>query len=505
MGHSLGRTIGCESFRSQVFDSFYLFLDQNKVSPNEEALLKSAMDVLDQRLSSVSMAEADQTDFRESYRSILRVLSHSEASSDLLVADQTRWLISLETGSIESSDLQKHGKLLQRSLDRFKILIEKYGITQDSSNQCPPPESREASEATQQKIDQKTEQTGLVQPSVTDPQEQGSVWPEPGSDVIPFETTNHHTALSRMTIGARWTFANIYQSCEILQLPDLSVQTPELQGVAKDNKVDQVGWGRKYTSIPLLQKTHFYLNFGPESREFSRELPTACRSVRNAPPVYDYGGVPHWDGLNTLNFFANSGTGGPALGVDCSAFVSSAIAQAGLRYSPGLPNKPIYSRRNSSDFLHPEASGLSCFDRIEVNSSHSLQVGDIMAIQGHVVLIDRVSVDPFGISQVTKKEDCKNLRWDNFDFTILQSSPSKNSIGVNRFGIHDYLSEGAPAMERGFLKYAVAACLSRFDGKTRKLMDTEVSIIRHKGTPECLSNKRVQFTGDDCVRSCHFE
>jgi hypothetical protein len=461
MGQSLGRTIGCQTFRSQVFDSFYLFLDQNKVSPNEEALLKSAMDVLDQKLSMVSMTEKDQTDFRESYQSILRILTNKEVSSDLSVTDQTRWLISLETGSIESSDLQKNGELLQSSLNRFKILIEKYGMNQNLNDQCPPP----------------------------------------ASDVIPLETTARESALSRMTLGARWTFANIYQSCDVLRLPDLSIQTPDLQGVTRDNKVDHVGWGRKYTNISLLQKTHFYLNFDP----FDRDLPTSCRSVQNAPPVYDYGGVPHWDGQNTLSFFENAGIGGPALGVDCSAFVSSAIAHAGLRYSPGLPNKPIYSRRNSSDFLNPESSGLSCFDRIEVNSTHSLQVGDIMAIRGHVVFIDRVSADPFGISHVTKKEDCENLTWENFDFTLLQSSPSKNSVGVNRFGVRDYLSEGAPTMERGFLKYGVAACLSRFDGKPRKLMDSEVAIIRHKGTAECLSSRRVHFTGDDCVRECRFE
>jgi hypothetical protein len=141
MGQSLGRTIGCETFRSQVFDSFYLFLDQNKVSPNEEALLKSAMDVLDQKLSMVSMTEKDQTDFRESYQSILRILTNKEVSSDLSVTDRTRWLISLETGSIESSDLQKNGELLQSSLNRFKILIEKYGMNQNLNDQCPPPAS----------------------------------------------------------------------------------------------------------------------------------------------------------------------------------------------------------------------------------------------------------------------------------------------------------------------------------------------------------------------------
>lgn len=469
LGSKIVDRITCQNFRSKIFDSFYLFLDQNQASPVERPLIEGALQALDQRLSGVSMSREEQQDFREGYRAILRVLSQSELSEKMSALERTQWLIELETGSVDSQSVKEQGLILSKNFSRFRELVDKYGMAKEGGSQCPPDAS-----------------SGEREPTPQEPSEETPAVHEGAS------------RLSKMAVAGHFAFATLYQSCEVLKLPEINAQTPDLQGVAKDKAVDSVGWGRKYTNIPLLQKTHPYLNW----RTANQGLAPNCRSVREAPPVYDYGGVPKWDGANSLNFFVNSGSGGPALGIDCSALISSAIGQAGLRYQPGLPNKAIYSRRTSKEFLRPEASKLTCFDRIVLGPDSSIAPGDIMAINGHVVMIDRVGVDPFGVSRISKASDCSggiNLR--NFDFAILQSSPSKNSIGVNRFTVKDYLEPGS-GMATGFQKYAVAACLSHLDGKKRKLMEDDVAIIRHKGTPECLSTQRVEFVGAECVQRC---
>ena len=88
----------------------------------------------------------------------------------------------------------------------------------------------------------------------------------------------------------------------------------------------------------------------------------------------------------------------------------------------------------------------------------------------------------------------------NFDFTVVQSSPEKGSIGINRFLAKDYLS-GTGKMSTMFKGYAKAACQAYFDGRARNPVAADYGIIRHQNTNSCLA-KRIALKNEACVKSC---
>ncbi len=291
--------------------------------------------------------------------------------------------------------------------------------------------------------------------------------------------------------GMRWVMASAYQSCQSLQQKPVDSSTPNLSGVAKDNAVDSVGWGRKYTNLAALRASHPYIQgvtYGP-----------GCVDASVKPLVYDYGGAAVVQS-NKLNIFTNNSNGGSALGIDCSAFVSAGLASSGLLYVKNTQNKAVYKRYATKDFVNPEASNWSCFSRINVSGSGGLRPGDLATIRGHIVAIDQVGNDPFGIQEITSLSQCDAIDGRKFDFVVIQSSPSKNSIGIHRHRAYDYLS-GEATMKKLFVDYAKAACKARLNGTTVKPMLSDMSIIRHLGTPECLA-QRVQLVNESCIASC---
>ena len=293
------------------------------------------------------------------------------------------------------------------------------------------------------------------------------------------------------TFGAHYVMATAYQSCQVLGLPLVDASTANVQGVVRGAKIDAVGYGRVYTDVALLKRSHYYhrgQTYGP-----------ACANQDKAPLVYDYGGKPAITSSSALDLFTNSG-GGPALGVDCSAFVSTAAAIAGNLYRASTANKATYTRFVSRDFINPTTSGWTCYDSVKVAPNAFIQPGDIAAVQGHVVMIDQVGSDPFGIANVRSSSECSALSYRNFDFAIIQSSPSKNSLGINRFFVKDYLVN-EPHMQSMFAGYAKQACLSKFDKIVRTPVTSAYGIIRHKQTASCLAPK-IALRNESCISSC---
>ena len=291
--------------------------------------------------------------------------------------------------------------------------------------------------------------------------------------------------------GAHYVMATAYQSCQVLGLPLVDASTANVQGVVRGAKIDAVGYGRVYTDVALLKRSHYYhrgQTYGP-----------SCANQDKAPLVYDYGGKPAITASSALDLFTNSG-GGPALGIDCSAFVSTAAAIAGNLYRSSTANKPTYTRFVSRDFINPTTSGWTCYDSVKVAPNAFIQPGDIAAVQGHVVMVDQVGSDPFGIANVRSSAECGALSYRNFDFAIIQSSPSKNSMGINRFTVRDYLVN-EPHMQNMFVGYAKQACLSKFDKLIRTPVTSAYGIIRHKQTPACLAQK-IALRNEGCISSC---
>ncbi len=219
--------------------------------------------------------------------------------------------------------------------------------------------------------------------------------------------------------------------------------------------------------------------------------------------IYDYGGKPYaTTSLSSpLSFFKNAGSGTEALGVDCSGLVYTALSTAGLRVAPRKNNKAtgVYGI-SAKMYLDPEQNGLSCLQKVSVNPKETLRPGDIVAVPGHVLMIDSTGSDPFGLNGVSSASGCSSISFKNFDFVVAQSSPSKAGVGINRYEARDYLRESVK-MKEGLEKYAYYACLARFDSKSYTPNLEAASVVRHKMTSECLG-ARVKLEQESCIQSC---
>lgn len=439
--------LACKNFRSEVFNSFYQYVDQQKSLPSAEAISDHLVDILKRRKFSADK-ENLKTALVAEIKSLAELMTVG-VSQELHPNDHQEHLqkmIEMEFEDISTEGNISLNKKLYQRLNQIDTLARKLDLDCKAPDTAPP---------------------------------------------TPAPLPNHPQLSSSLPLlGGHVAMATAYQSCHSLRLPAMTSSTDEVQGVIRTTKVDDVGYRREYGDLSLIQRTHYYLQ--------GASYGGACRSILNQPMIYDYGGQPILQ-TQKINFFIDSG-GGSALGVDCSAFISTALATAGLRYSSKVDNKPIFIRQTSAKFINPKSVGWSCFDRIKLTPEKNILPGDIMAIRGHVVMIDEVPDDPFGIKNIVSRRDCDHLSYQNFNFVILQSSPSKGSIGINRFQAKDYLAEST-SMRNGFLAYAKFACYALVDKKTYDLNDSALGIIRHKGTPECKA-PRVELVHESCITQC---
>lgn len=312
------------------------------------------------------------------------------------------------------------------------------------------------------------------------------------------------TKLPRAVEGLRVAFATAYQSCRSLQLPALRQMTPPVEGirVLEQSHPDGVGRKRVYGSIPKILSTHPYYQ-----ENFDQK---ACFDSRSNPLIYDYGGKPKTttDANSLLDFFNNSGSGTSVLGIDCSGFIFSAIARAGLNLAPNKPLKAVSVNGVSARmFKDPSNNGLTCFGSISINRNNNLRAGDIIASGGHVVMVDQVGADPFGLSRAKSLDDCtaSNLSSDGFDFVISHSSPWKDGVGINRSHARDYLPS-SDTFRTGLVSFAVAFCKSHYQTTTKVAAPVgDINIVRHRGTPECLTSNTVNLRYESCVAQCPLE
>jgi hypothetical protein len=298
--------------------------------------------------------------------------------------------------------------------------------------------------------------------------------------------------------GQRWAFATAYQSCQSLELPSLSAETPGIQGISIVGKhPDGIGNKRIVANLSEVQSTHPYI------KEMNR-YGSSCFDVRNNPLIYDYGGKPSATVAESspLNLFKNNGDGTSVLGIDCSGFVFTAMAAGGLKLKSGRPLKASDSWAwGSTSYLEPQNNGLTCLDKISVTANESIKAGDIVAVQGHVIIIDRVGEDPFGLRGAISEQDCEGVNSKKFNFVIAQSSPSIDGVGINHFEARDYLSTSVK-MNTGLQKYAYYACLAKVNNKTYKPNLGTMSIVRHRGTADCLAT-RVTLSHEECIQTCN--
>ncbi|AZZ37757.1 hypothetical protein CIK05_13430 [Bdellovibrio sp. qaytius] len=458
--------IGCSSFQSKVYDSMYDYLDNEKDAP----ALSEFSSSLNDKIDALALAQK---------------INNPEAVAKLKQNISDLYKVLIE----KAAEL----KQTKTSKEHLQTIIEmEMGDTSTPENV----QLNQAAAKTFAKVDQSVKELDVQCGS-------GETTEEPGDPAVVEQPVDDGSATvsdapvavaqKNVVVGSHNVLATAYQSCAVLEIPDMSAATPDAQGIERyGTHPDGIGGKRRVASLSSVQNTHPYIKVAGGAQ-------AGCFNVRNNPLIYDYGGEASVAN-NVINFAKDSGSGTSALGVDCSAYVSSAIAAGGLRYKPGVENKAIYIRQTSSKFINAKSSGFSCFNNVTATPSTSILPGDIVGVSGHVLIVDKVGADPFGLKRLKSASDCNSMNISNFDFTVSQSSPSKGGVGLNKYVAKDYLRESTK-MSTAFLGFAKAACQAYFGGKSVATPSSSYGVIRHNGQANCLS-PRIQLAYQSCVSQC---
>lgn len=318
--------------------------------------------------------------------------------------------------------------------------------------------------------------------------------PDPDSDKYSY-LEHWESKLPSPVFGGLKVFSTAYQSCQVMHfLEPMDNRHPSVRGISiVGTHPSGTGLVREISSLSEVTQTHYYI------RDY-QQLDSSCHDLKHQPLIYDYGGKPaattQMD--SRLDFFRNAGTGSRELGVDCSGYVFAAYATAGLKMRADQPLRAMQVFGiNSGMIKEPARNGLSCLEKVY----GEIEPGDLIAISGHVVMVDEVLDDPFGIRNINSLSQCRleNFSSQSFNFIISQSSPSKGGIGLNRMLVSAYL-EGSATMRNALRAHAVTACKAKFG--VRELPNTTAgSIVRHKGTDNCM-DRPILLAREECLSSC---
>lgn len=454
--------LGCSSLQSATFDELYKISEFQKTWPTSKELEASLKEKWksDSRFKKIKSEKVEE--FFRQYSLVVETIKSRLPSnwSSMTREERLAFIASVELGAT---------------------------LTEENKR------TKEAFSANWQKVEaaQSALRSFCAVPSVPEDSDEGSSDSSGGSSSAGDlkSLKNDYPAF----YGSHKVFATAYQGCSSLELEPMNDRTPALQGVAVIGNHPAGGLKRAITDLNLAYKTHYYI---------SRQQPdTKCQDLSRTPLIYDFGGKPYATSSDQskLNFFVDSGSGTSVLGVDCGGYVFSAMMAAGLRFVKNTPLKAVQIYYISAN-MNP-ANNYNCFSPVLVNNQFRLEAGDLVSTPGHILMIDQVGDDPFGLDAITKVSDCYDgkINVNNFNFVISQSSPSKGAIGINRILASTYLKE-SPSYRQGFMNYAVAACKARF-GVTVNVDRTNFWWLRHSKTPECRQPE-IALEKQECAASC---
>jgi hypothetical protein len=452
--------IGCKQLQSKMFDSMYSYLDQERETPDLSELQFFISEKIDQ-IAQEQNIEDEKTlgKYKTEFNKVFEIML-AQAKDLKEIPDAKAHLQTLIEMEMEDQSTKANVQLNSQLSAQFA------------------------------KVNALSASLDLSCNDTSTPDDGATAVPE-GSASAPTSPVTK----TRMVAGMSNVIATAYQSCKAIEIAPITGSTPNVSGITRlaQNHPDGVGGRRVIGDLSLVQQTHPYIKVAGSNTSSS------CFDVNHNPLIYDYGGEPSVSN-NSLSFFKDAGSGTSVLGMDCSALVSSAAAVGGLRYKPGVDNKAIFIRQSSGKFIDATSSGFTCYKNITVSKTETIKSGDIAAVNGHVVMVDTVGADPFGLKKLTSVSQCSSLNVSNFDFVVAQSSPSKSGIGINRFVAKDYLPESAK-MKALFVEIGTAACKAYFNNTSSTPKSSEWGIIRHKGTTDCLAPK-IQMANQSCVSSC---
>jgi len=441
--------VGCKNFESSLWDVSYASLIDGKIAPAQVPMAKMISAKVATNLMATK-SQAAQKAIAQKVDEFYQIVGVDQIQS-MKLTDQLQKLTALEVGDTttpEAAAVQAKLKVWRQSLAQT---YQQYDVA------CSAPET-------------------------------------PVAPVV--QTPPSQTSLNPIAWGADKSLAVAYQSCQTATQNPMTTATPDVQGITV---LGQSGAGtiRKITGLAqFLSSNYYYQNFN---------LQQGCRDIRTNPMIYNYGGKPNTTSASNspLDFFTSSGEGvSPQLGIDCSGYVFSSIATAGLRMSPGVNLKAVLVHGISSTmYMNPAQNGMSCLQKVSMGISGTLKAGDILAENGHVVIIDRIGTDPLGILAVKNESACDAISSRSFDFIIAQSSSSKNGIGINKYIGSDYLNDSG-AFNTGLEQYAHQACHARFANKDVAVSSSLIQVVRHTLTTACMQ-PAIPLVGESCVAQCY--
>lgn len=326
--------------------------------------------------------------------------------------------------------------------------------------------------------------------------------------------------------------------------------TPIRDVVPKD------GQARRILNDEIRDKfiqNHFILNQLSEKAKLPKDSPEkypadGCTSALNPPPMYLFNAKTIYES-GSINLHANrspmshvkggekkpnpvraidtsdglcdvtadvSEESDEVIGLDCSGFLGTAFAAGGLKFFKGQkgPSFAICSRWIEDKKDKPD----SCMTNVpfSLKDGSGLKEGDLINVGGHhVVMVDRVGPDPFGVEKALReKKSCSAITVSDFNFSILHSS-AIGSWGIFRTHINIYES----ALNKDGKKRLIARML---EDLARQICETSkrngtgtivapnfkkkypFSVLRHKAEPACFfpETGRYPFRNEACVEKC---
>jgi hypothetical protein len=438
--------VSCPQGESYLFDVFYKNIESDEEFPTQDKI----RDILSKSAEEVLGQEKSIEPFVESFDQFIQLINKSFPNS--IPEEKIKWISRLEIGDRSDPEIERLSQKVLESISEIQKLREVF------PRNCGGP---------------------IEQPPVP-PAEQNQTL-RTSADLV--------SASQKIIITA-------YQSCQAVLKTPLTTQTPNILGIIRSGiHPDGVGAQRSIANLQEVQRTHYYLQ--------GTKTTPRCFDTSPDPLIYDYGGKPFAtsDDSSDLDLFREAGSGTSVRGIDCSAFIFSSIARAGFKLNPDKKMRAILVNGVSSTmFVDPQRNGLTCFEPASLGFKQSLREGDIIAIPGHIVLVDQVGSDPLGLQKVTSSQDCQKLSYKKFDFTISQSSSSKNGIGINRFKGRDYL-QSTTTFRSAMEAAARQICEASIKKQQTQLTNGKIQISRISSNPRC-QNTPIRLVAEECAQSC---
>ncbi len=296
--------------------------------------------------------------------------------------------------------------------------------------------------------------------------------------------------------GALKVMSTAYQSCSVLDIPLMPTQH-KTQGIRLLTKNRSGGWKREIFDLKAVIRSHYYISkLSTPSNEFT------CFDIYSNPMVFNFGGKPAIYN-QSIDLFRNIGSSSSkTLGIDCSGFVTTAMAGAGLRLKNNMAIRPIHVQGiNSRMFKNAQQYQLSCLQKQDISLNNPLKPGDIIASNAHIAIVEYVASDPFNIDSIYQSQNCHStsINTKKFRFSIIQSS-AHNTVGINRMSIAHAFNKHSN-FGKGLQKIASRLCYKKFGMDVHKNIH-EISILRHSTQEPSCRNKEVHLKNQECLRSC---